>query len=100
MAVSSEFVGPSAVRLQAEFLPVGLKRDLRSIGGLKLSTVPGAYPIEFKLDASLSRVQSYRLTMSREGITVSTANEPGMTYGMQTLLQILTLFKGVGLSEC
>jgi len=99
VAVSGEFVGPSAVRLQAEFLPVGLKRDLRSIGGLKLSTDPGAYPIEFKLDASLFKAQSYRLRMNGEGITVSAPNEPGMTYGMQTLLQILTLFKGAGLSE-
>ncbi|MCK4417851.1 MAG: family 20 glycosylhydrolase, partial [Candidatus Latescibacteria bacterium] len=91
--VSDEFAVPSCVRLQDGHHPVGLEQDLRSISHLKISTDPGAYPITLKLDASLSRAQSYRLTMGRDGIIVSAADESDMAYGMQTLLQVLALFR-------
>jgi hypothetical protein len=93
VTVSGEFTAPSLLRLHDGLSPSGLEQDLRSITNLKISTESKAYPVEFKLDASLSRAQSYRLSMGNDGITILAADEPGMTYGMQTLLQILALFK-------
>ena len=93
VTVSGEFAVPSRVRLQDGPHPVGLEEDFYSIAKLEISTDSEGYPVQFKLDAGLDKAQSYKLAMSEDGITVSAADEPGMTYGMQTLLQVLALFR-------
>ncbi len=93
VVVSGKFAVPSLVHVQDSFHTVGLEQDIRSIARLKILADSMAYPIKFNLDESLSKAQSYKLTMGRDGITVFAADEPGMAYGMQTLLQILALFR-------
>ena len=96
LSARGDFLGPPAVCLPTISLAPRLAQDLSDIAGLEVVTDPTAYSINLELDASLTRPNSYRLTMNREGASIVGADEPGLAYGGQTLLQVLALSRKEG----
>ncbi len=94
IVISTEFPAPTAVYLVGE--PSTLwdnGEDIRGMTGLDISEDPAAYAVRFERDAGLGETGSYRLDMTPDGIKVVCADRAGITYGTQTLLQILALFR-------
>ena len=67
-----------------------LASDLRGLAGLTVSRA-APFAIELRLKERSARREGYRLALGQGGAEVTAADEPGLFYGVQTLLQILVL---------
>jgi hypothetical protein len=67
-----------------------LKKDLKELAGISAKS-GSPYVIRVSLGEGQGRAESYLLSLDRNGATISGFDEPGLFYGVQTLLQIFIL---------
>lgn len=66
-----------------------LAEDLLDIAGVEAGPGVAGPPLTLRIDAAGLRPQGYRLVVAADGIELVGADEPGLFYGGQTLLQHL-----------
>jgi hypothetical protein len=91
LTASDEFQVPGKVRLAG--LPCRPRRtqDFQQIARLTLTEDRDAYSITLKMDSAGLKPEGYRLSLTPDGATVTGADDAGLDYGQETLLQIFAL---------
>ncbi|OGS26050.1 MAG: hypothetical protein A2297_04435 [Elusimicrobia bacterium RIFOXYB2_FULL_48_7] len=85
------FPFPREIRLTGQ-LPANLKEDLKKIGKFRITGGRNAYPLKLKIDRKSARPEGYVLKLSASGASLAGADKHGLSYGIQTLLQLSNLF--------
>jgi len=91
--VRQEFEGPRQVHLQGLIPEPFLTQNLETIGRLSLTADNRAYSITFIVDPGISKPDGYKLVIEPSGTIVTGTNSCGLFYGIQTFLQLLTIFR-------
>jgi glycosyl hydrolase family 20 len=95
--LKSTFPRPKRVKVVAPktcaTVAASLKKDLRELAGLTVSQKVG-FAITLRLKPGAAKAEGYRLSLGPAGAEIVASDEPGLFYGVQTLLQIFVLHTG------
>ncbi len=91
--IVNKFPAPVALRLVGASPLPDWETDVRSMSGLPIADAEDALSVECWLEAEVGGRESYRLEIDERGVRVIGADEAGLAYGAQTLLQLLGLFR-------
>ena len=86
-----EFEAPQKVCLTGASCNQRRLRDFQEIGHLTLSKEKQAFPLTLTINPAGLRREGYHLTLSSSGAAIVGADEQGLDYGLETLLQIVAL---------
>jgi hypothetical protein len=92
---SDEFQSPNMITVQGIGCSERRLRDIMDIDHLIISDDKHAYPLTLDINPNNLLPEGYHLTLSPTGATIVGADEIGLDYGVETLLQIVALTRSV-----
>ena len=88
------FSRPRAARViaprRAARTAAALAQDLRALAGMRVSS-SAVFRVRLSVSRRAARPEGYRLRLGPRGAEIRAADEAGLYYGIQTLLQVLVL---------
>ncbi len=97
--LTEPFPAPTELSFQGDSPPAIFAQDFDNLKNVSITKNPDAYPIELKSDNPSLNPEGYHLTLTKSKGTLSAGSSAGLSYGLQTLLQIIALSPGGSWSE-
>lgn len=94
LELEGSFSAPTVLSFTGAHLPGHLEPDFANLRGIQLSEDPSAYSICLDSGATGQGSDEYRLELTPKGGTISAGGSAGLAYGLQTLLQVISLSRG------
>jgi len=92
--LKGKFRAPTELILQGAPPPHSFNEDFNSLQSIKISENSDTYPLKLKQDDSTLQPEEYNLVLTESGGTISSGDPAGLSYGIQTLQQIISLSRG------
>jgi len=89
--VSGQFPVPSSLSVEGDTIPDYLMADIARVGQIPATRDVGDYLLKLESDNPDINPEGYHLSLGPSSGCLSAADKAGLSYGVQTLLQILAL---------